>query len=109
MRATSGSKSRPIASSLGRMRDLMASMRGLKPSMSNTLKSAGVKPWDALPGPPQRYVVSGSSGKIGRRIRLKSKRERLEEDSPGASTSMISLATGSKAAREWIRDLADEG
>src|SRR6266542_5249356 len=50
-------------------------------------------------GPPQGYVVSGSRGKIGRRMRLKSKRARLEEDRPGASTSTISRAMGSKAAR----------
>ena len=77
-------------------------MRGLKPGMSNTLKSDGVKPGNAMRGPPSSsgsYTVSGSSGKMGRRTRLKSKRARLEEDSPGASTSMISLAIGSKAAR----------
>src|SRR3989304_983505 len=50
--------------------------------------------------------MTGSRGKIGRRIRLKPKRERLEEESPGASTSMISRAIGSKAAREWMGDLA---
>src|SRR5260370_23303772 len=50
MRATSGNRSRPIASSLGRMRVLMAAMRGWKPSMSKTLKSAGLKPGNAMLG-----------------------------------------------------------
>ncbi len=41
----------------------------------------------------------GSSGKMGRRTFLNSKRERFEDDSPGASTSRIAWAIGSKAAR----------
>src|SRR5215470_2605316 len=43
-RATSGRSSRPTASSFGRIRVLIACMRGLNPGISNTLKSDGVKP-----------------------------------------------------------------
>ena len=45
------------------------------------------------------YVASESSGKIGRRIRVNAKRVRFDEERPGASTSTISRAIGSKAAR----------
>ena len=40
-----------------------------------------------------------SSGKIGRRTFVNVNRVRLEDDRPGASTSMICRAIGSKAAR----------
>ena len=43
--------------------------------------------------------ASGSSGKIGRRTRRKWKRARFEEQSPGASTSMISRTIRANAAR----------
>src|SRR5262249_60507007 len=118
IRVTSGRRSRPAASSFGRIRVLMASMRGLKPGMSNTLKSDVLKPGNMLVllrldgGVPIEQecrhgrravghgnVVSRSSGKIGRRIRSKRKRVRLDEERPGASTSMISFAIGSNAAR----------
>ena len=102
MRVTSGRRSRPAASSLGRRRLRIAAIRGAKPSMSKTLKSAVMKPRNgmlSLLAADQGYAVSGSRGKMGRRIRLKSKRARLDEDSPGASTSTISRAMGSKAAR----------
>src|SRR5262249_5491906 len=96
-------------------------MRGLKPGMSKTLKSDVLKPGNmlvllrleggveieqecrhGLGTADHENVASRSSGKIGRRIRSKRKRVRLEEESPGASTSMISFAIGSNAAREWM-------
>src|SRR5439155_8744578 len=62
--------------------------------------------WGAISGPP--VCIGGpsrgppshwSSGKIGRRTRVNANRSRLDEDSPGASTSRIARAIGSKAAR----------
>lgn len=50
-----------------------------------------------LPGYESRGM--SSNGYMGRRIFLKSKRRKLGLVRPGASTSMVSAAMGSKAAR----------
>src|SRR5262245_25424622 len=60
MRDTSGRTSRPTASSFGRMRVLLASMRGLNPGMSNTLKSDAVKPEKGMLGLLATCAESGS-------------------------------------------------
>ena len=75
------------------MRVLIASMRGLKPSISKTLKSAGVKPGNAMPG-----LLRGTScpgrGEDRPTDALEVEAREVGGGQPGASTSTISLRDG---------------
>ena len=51
------------------------------------------------PAPDLGVAYRSSSGKMGRRTRVNEKRARFDDDRPGASTSRMARASGSKAAR----------